>query len=128
MNFIKNMHLENLTDLNKKMKPSSPRNAFNKNKSAKRVLADLQIVYKSKFLSISDIENDILRTKIALKRQLQTLNYISLIESSIFIKIDRNRERETMHLKTSVQESVIDIVNKLNHYKLLLKAKQRKSA
>ena len=128
MNFIKNMHLENLTDLNKKMKPSSPRNAFNKNKSAKRVLADLQIVYKSKFLSISDIENDILRTKIALKRQLQTLNYISLIESSIFIKAGGNRQRETMLLKTSVQESVIDIVNKLNYYKLLLQAKQRKSA
>ena len=128
MNFIKNMHLENLTDLNKKMKPSSPRNTFNTNKSAKRVLADLQIVYKSKFLSISDIENDILRTKIALKRQLQTLNYISLIESSIFIKAGGNRQRETMLLKTSVQESVIDIVNKLNYYKLLLQAKQRKSA
>lgn len=128
MKFRKNMPLGNPTDLDEKMQPSNPRNVINTNKSAKRVLADLQIVYKSKFLSLSDIENDILRTKIALKRQLQTLNYISLIESSIFIKAGSIRERETRNLKTSVQESVIDIVNKLNYYKLLLQAKQRKSA
>ncbi|WP_346882510.1 hypothetical protein [uncultured Algibacter sp.] len=114
---------KNLMTLDSKIKKLSIKRILNKTKDSKNQFIKDSATHEPRFLSLTDIKANISKSNLALQKQLETLHYISLMEINLFFENDSVKKQETLDIKTSIQKSVIDIVNKINYYKSLLMLK-----